>query len=515
MHPKTRLISPLVCRPQAAAATQEKICGVQPVYRPQPAAGTVQSKLNGTPLVYQSMHSAVNVPIRQATPAPLQSKTKAMDPPVYRMPQTAKGAQPKIEGLQPFCRPVQQPHFPTSHTNEPSVTQTIPRLIGPPVYQPLFALSATQLKMGEASPSCRTGSATTVLRPKHFAGSGPPPMSSRNGVSPADRRNLVQMTPEDAAKFIESNNIAWRGKISKKNVEAFCRDSNNSEAHRSGLLAAWNKGVDKGQFIKIVSDEARLAATKVHALKAKRETANKLRGDQLLKMALDAYQMKGLKGVASISGFRICRYKRGVAVAISRATGKAESKAMKQSHSIERVEHSDPYKWFSESQAHTEKFENYVSTDTGAKLVIWLDGDKYLTIRQRVEHEFLSSGVEANRFHQENVSGHAHLINLGIHLAEQEEFHAAVIDVKDLSTAAAEESFEVSAPAQAAPVPTLRMTGEELLFATLAGYRNPGMLEDWRRSNEYLWYEDEVLTFGSPIPPYRRQLLIDRIRQGE
>jgi hypothetical protein len=46
---------------------------------------------------------------------------------------------------------------------------------------------------------------------------------------------------------------------------------------------------------------------------------------------------------------------------------------------------------------------------------------------------------------------------------------------------------------------------DELLFVHLAGYRQPGDLADWRQSEEYHWYLEEVLTFGhgGPIPADR------------
>jgi len=343
--------------------------------------------------------------------------------------------------------------------------------------------------------------------------SAPPAFRARGGAQVVQRQ-VIQMDDEDAREYIAANRIEWQGKVSKKKVEEYYNNTHNNEEHRRGLLAAWNRNAGKGQRIAEVAEEEQRRGMLAQKEKKDRETANKLQGDKLLPAALDTYQTRKLQGVAEISGFRICRHKRGLAVALSRATGKAESKAMKGTRQIERIAYADTYKWFSESQAHTEKFVNYTSGDTGATLAVWLEADRYIYIRQALEHEFLSSGAKVNRFHQENVSGHMmHLINIGIHPDKDAEFMAAVIDVKDLSTAAAEESFGVSVPTPQSAVassPTTSGVDEEMQFAYLAGY-SKNSFKQWRKSNQYLWYQDEAETFGSPIPPYCSQRLTARI----
>lgn len=53
---------------------------------------------------------------------------------------------------------------------------------------------------------------------------------------------------------------------------------------------------------------------------------------------------------------------------------------------------------------------------------------------------------------------------------------------------------------------------DELLYAHVAGFTNPAMLSDWRKSNAFNWYKDMVLTFGTPISAERRNALVRRIK---
>lgn len=243
---------------------------------------------------------------------------------------------------------------------------------------------------------------------------------------------VVQLLEKEAATFIKDNDIEWKGKISKKKVFEYSKDEKIDARLRKGLVEAWNVGATKAQTIHFVSDEVREEGRGSHLAKVERETRNKLEGDKVLARALDLYQSQRMVGPVSIEGFRLCRYKKGIAVAVSRSTGKAESKAMKKEHEIQRMAHKDPYKWFSESSAHTEKFVNNSESDVGSRLVVWIDASVYLEIRSSLKHEYLSSGVEDNRFHQENVSGHAHLINIGIHGRAESIFNRAIINVSDL-----------------------------------------------------------------------------------
>jgi hypothetical protein len=344
----------------------------------------------------------------------------------------------------------------------------------------------------------------------------------------------IQRTPDDAAQFIAANKITWEGKLSKKHVIAWVTDENNDAGLRAGLLAAWNLNADKGQQIKVTPPEVRQGGVASQEGKAARERQNKERGDRRLLAALDQYERKEYRGIVSIGGFRISRYGRrngtgGIAIAVSRATGRAESTKMKSESKIQRREQADPYKWFSESQAHTEQFVNYSSSDVGQSLIVWLDAERYLAIRRALEHEFLSSHSESNRFHQESVSSD-HLINLGIHPAGQSEFEAAMIKVSDLpdshriETVRLEYEDELQTPepqhsslassTESAPDTsgTIVLHPQELLYAHAAGYRND--IGAWRESLEFRSFERALVDYGSPLPEVARNLLLKFFRSA-
>lgn len=332
----------------------------------------------------------------QPIPRVLQRKTAPVAPPVYR-PEHKKIVQPKAVAPQrkpPTAPPVYRPQAKQVTTRAHAQQGMMPASHQVPIQRKITSKAA-------APPNVRTGS-------------------------------VVQLLEKEAAIFIKDNDIEWKGKINKKKVLEFSKDEKINPQLRKGLVDAWNVGATKAQSIKFVSDDVREDGRGSHVAKVERETKNKLEGDKLLGRALDLYQSQRMVGPVSIEGFRLCRYKKGIAVAVSRSTGKAESKAMKKEHEIQRMKHKDPYKWFSESAAHTEKFLNNSEDDVGSRLVVWVDAGVYLEIRSSLTHEFLSSGVEDNRFHQENVSGHRHLINIGIHGKVESTFNRAIVAVYDL-----------------------------------------------------------------------------------
>jgi hypothetical protein len=323
--------------------------------------------------------------------------------------------------------------------------------------------------------------------------------SAKDAVMPGP--GTVQRMPGDAGKFITDNNLKGV-KAKLVSIRKYVKDKDNPQDMRYGLRDAWNKGLEKTHTNYInYSDQVVEQGRQSHQEKVTRETKNKLDGDIILATAMDEYESQKMSGPISIAGFRLCRYKGGIAVAVSRSTGREESKSMKQSKKIERVEHADSYKWFSESQAHAEKFVNYSSSDTGSSLVIWLDLSGYLALRKAMSHEYGSSGLKQNRFHQENVSIHSHLVNIGIHSAFDSKFQSLIINVKDLESVGKLKEQSLT---------FFELMPEELLFVRAAGFES---VSKWRKSDAFKWYEDMVLTFGEPIAPTRRDALLRRIQE--
>ena len=368
----------------------------------------------------------------------------------------------------------------------------------------------------------QTGERSAALA-RPAAGFSPAPIQRLlhlQGLADASRpRQVIQRAATEAQKYISENGIVGV-KAKKKDINRYVRDRSKPQHLRYGLRDAWNIGSGKGQTISYSDDIADSGAASHHA-KVEKETSNKAEGDSILKSALDQYGSQHYSGVVSILGFRLCGHKHGIAVAISRSTGKAESKAMKSSESVERTDHADRFKWFSEAQAHTAKFVNYSSTDTGSSLIIWLDATGYLRLRSGLVHEFGSSGLALNRFHQENVSSFAHLINVGIHPDFDGDFAAMVIDVKDLQKLGSPREEELlfgteeqEQEHQAAVQPPGRRTmPNELLYAHAAGFQSFGEMEEWRQSDAFFWYQDMIETFGPVIPPARRDALLRRFRE--
>lgn len=326
------------------------------------------------------------------------------------------------------------------------------------------------------------------------------------------------MSDKEAAKFMEDHSIVGV-KLQKKHISKFVRNREYAQELRYGLRDAWNYGRNEGwgDWIKY-SDDVVEGGRKSHDDKVRRETENKVRGDEILQKAHDQYNSEKYSGPVDIEGFRLCSYRSrkrsGTAMALSRATGRTESRAMMDSESIDRgMVHSDTYKWFSEAQAHTEKFINTSSTDTGTNLVIWLDLPSYLGIRQETEHEFLSGGRPGNRFHQENVSSHAHLINIGIHPNLDKQFNECIIKVKHLRTLSGIEKKPLIFDKRwETPGTALQAMPEELLFMNVAGF-DLGDLREWRASDAFKWYEDMILTFGPQVDRQRLTALAERIKR--
>ena len=449
MHSNKKSIPRVAQLKTGVAAQSVKRPSAPPVYRPQPVPRVLQTKkLPGQ-----------NSQLVQAPRQPVA-------PPVYR-PEHKKIVQPKVS--------VPQRKLPTA----------------PPVYrpeqkrvaQPKMATVAQQRKLLNSinRPPTRQVTAPAQAPQGLNAAARQAPIQRKVVSQAAALRNartgsVVQLLEKEAAIFIKDNDIEWKGKISKKKVVEFSKDVKIDAHLRQGLVEAWNVGATKAQSIHFVSDDVREEGRGSHLAKLERETRNKLEGDKVLGRALDLYHSKRMVGPVSIEGFRLCRYKKGLAVAVSRSTGKAESKAMKKEHEIQRMAHKDPYKWFSESSAHTEKFVNNSESDVGSRLVVWIDASVYLEIRSSLKHEYLSSGVEDNRFHQENVSGHAHLINIGIHGRVESIFNRAIVAVSDLEEG--EEMENVALRRPPTPVPDdEQLTPEEeeaerlyQLYAAELGY---------------------------------------------
>lgn len=332
------------------------------------------------------------------------------------------------------------------------------------------------------------------------------------------------MKPEE---YVRRHQLPLK-KLRKKAVHAYVRDLQNPERHRVGLAEAWNAQQKyPAQRVTPAMEAERARGLAAHARKLERETSNKNRGDAILSTAVDSYRTRKMEGEVAIQGFRLIGNGKGqVAVAVSRSTGRHEARAMRSTGELQRREHTDPYKWFSESAAHTAKFVNNSSAETGSRVVVWLDADQYLDMRRGMQHEFGSSGAARNRFHQENVSDYPHLINVGIHAAEEEAFNRAIVDVSQFAGAGRQgrrvddlpEIARLSEPEPPRPfrmgaeAPSqIRMSGQELLYAHAAGFRQPDALRDWRASEQYALYRDAASR--GPIPPAQRDQILEQFRK--
>jgi hypothetical protein len=172
-----------------------------------------------------------------------------------------------------------------------------------------------------------------------------------------------------------------------------------------------------------------------HYEKAEREKANKDRGDKLLAIALDELERSTEKEAEKqINEFTLAKRKgkKVMMVVLFRKMSKGEIEGMRSKKGISRKDFTDSYKWFTESPKHTDSFSNKGSSEEAAPCMIYLDGDKYLPMRKKVQPEAFSSGATSNRFHQEGLGKETALINFGVHEAEEQVFNEAIIEIKPL-----------------------------------------------------------------------------------
>lgn len=169
------------------------------------------------------------------------------------------------------------------------------------------------------------------------------------------------------------------------------------------------------------------------AEKAKRERANKKEGQEPLIKALDLVESNKQKDMeTTINGFTIAKKGKQLMVVLYRKMSPSEASGMKSTSGISRKQFTDSYKWFSESNQHSESFSNSGGSKDEVIYKIYVDADDYLKFRKKVEPEFGNTGATTNRFHQEKLGTTSKQINMGIHGAEEEEFNKTIIKMEPL-----------------------------------------------------------------------------------
>jgi hypothetical protein len=165
--------------------------------------------------------------------------------------------------------------------------------------------------------------------------------------------------------------------------------------------------------------------------KAEREIKNKLASQKLLATSLDQVATgKTYKdGEHVVNGFTIVKKGKELMIVLFRKMTAGEAKAMKTTKGISRKEHTDPYKWFSESGSHSEG--SSVGGGGGVVYKVYIDADDYLAMRKIVKPEHGATEAPENRFHQENLGATSMQVNFGVHAEQEADFNKAVKKIEE------------------------------------------------------------------------------------
>lgn len=153
-------------RPPATVANR---CGTPPLYRPQQALAVAQPKI-GAPPVYRTSPLSHSLAGNLGGQGAGTRMPGGMGPPVYKPQQAPVTAQPKIGGAPPVYHPNALSHSLAGNLGGLGVGTRRPGLIGPSVYKPPQAAVTAQPKMGGPPPLYRpcqhTLPAPLSLQPK-------------------------------------------------------------------------------------------------------------------------------------------------------------------------------------------------------------------------------------------------------------------------------------------------------------------------------------------------------------